>query len=77
MRRIRTFLTNSGKEIRVYRKSETDEYVVRFYNHLGVLMDASDSFHSDKEDAINTARYCQEEEDKACADLYKAGLRFA
>lgn len=56
MRVIAKFLdTKTGATSRVYRNAEWEEYVVRFYNHEGVHMDASDYHTSDKQDALNTA----------------------
>lgn len=42
-------------EARVYRDSETDEYVTRFY-HSDVLQEPQDYFTDDRKDAIQTAR---------------------
>lgn len=64
MAAILVLKTENGKTIKVYRKSETDEWVVKFYNSQGVHMDASDSFHNDKLDAIDTACYAQRRENE-------------
>lgn len=56
MRFLNEFQLSGGKFTRVYRNAEWDEYVVRFYNHKGVHMDASDYHTSDKQDAYDTAQ---------------------
>ena len=43
-------------EMRVYRDSEWDEYVVRIFSREGLLLDGGGYFTSDKEDALGTAR---------------------
>jgi len=45
-----------NKKAVVYRNPEYDEYQVKFHHDNKHLKDA-DSFHSDKEDAQNTARH--------------------
>lgn len=60
MKLLDTFPLDNGKLIKLYHKFETNEYVLRFYNHLGVWMDASDYFASDKEDAIDMAEFYAE-----------------
>ncbi len=44
---------------KVYRDAESNEWRVRFYVD-GKLRANADSFHTDKDDAINTARYSVE-----------------
>jgi hypothetical protein len=52
-RRIHTY-ENNGKQAKVYRNSDFDEYEVRFSVQGEDLPDA-DYFTNDKQDAIDTA----------------------
>lgn len=61
MRKIHSFTLKDGSKSVVYHNSEWDEYVVRWYNHQGVHMDASDYYTGDKQDAIDTARPSNDE----------------
>lgn len=56
MRLLHTYKWSNGNSTKVYRNAEWNEYVVRFYNHKGVHMDASDYHTDDKDDAIGTAQ---------------------
>lgn len=56
MRKIAEFEWPNGNKTRVYRNVEWNEYVVKFYNHQGVHMDASDYHTNDKQDALDTAK---------------------
>ncbi len=56
MQKIAEFEWPNGNKTRVYRNAEWDEYVVKFFNHQGVHMDASDYHTSDKQDALDTAK---------------------
>lgn len=51
---------SDGNFSKVYYDYEWGEYVVEFYNHKGVHMDASDYHTDSKEDAILTAEYLDE-----------------
>lgn len=55
MRLIKTCTSKTGKTAKVYRNTDWDEYVVRFYNHLGTHMDASDYHTNTLAYTINTA----------------------
>jgi hypothetical protein len=56
MKIIAKFLdTKTGAIAKVYRDPEWNEYVVKYFNHNGVHMDASDYHTNDKQDALNTA----------------------
>lgn len=55
-RRIDTISnTRTGEFAKVYRDSETREFVVRFYTSESTLKPAEDYFTDDKADAIGTA----------------------
>ena len=48
-------------KVQVYRDSEWDEYVCRLFR-FGVLYEPADSFHTDKKDALDTAKAMLSEE---------------
>jgi len=52
------FTTNptTGAHAKVFRDSDTQEFVVRFYTAEGTLKPAEDYFTDDKADAIGTSR---------------------
>ena len=56
MRKIAEHRDNDGRKSVVMFDHGNREYIVRFYNHRGVHMDASDYFTDDREDAIGTAK---------------------
>ena len=60
MHKIAEFKAENGKKTKVYWNADYSEYVVRFFNHKGVHMDASDYFTNDKKDALNTAKIAVE-----------------
>ncbi|PTT78682.1 hypothetical protein DBR42_22945 [Pelomonas sp. HMWF004] len=47
----------TGAHAKVYRDSDTQEFVVRFYTAEGTLKPAEDYFTDDKADAIGTAEH--------------------
>jgi len=56
MRLIKTYKAKDGNYTKVYRNIEWDEYIVHFYNHQGVHMEAADYHTDDKQDALSTAQ---------------------
>lgn len=52
----------SNKKASVYLISRS-KYVVRWYDHRGIHMDASDYITNDKRDALNAARSSVAEDD--------------
>ena len=55
MRLLQTLKAASGNKAKIYWDSDLKEYVVKFYNHLGTHMDASDYFTPDRADAFGVA----------------------
>lgn len=63
MRLIQTNYSSTKKEkmAKVYRDTELQEYVVKFYNN-NVYQKNADYFTPDKDDAVSTAtRFCNQE----------------
>lgn len=60
MRLVQRLDHPDGNFAKVYYDYEWGEYIVKFYNHRGVHMDASDYHTDSKEDAILTAKYQNE-----------------
>ena len=55
-RKIHVYESN-GKQAKVYRNAELDEYEVRFYRKHQPLPTSTDYFTNDKQDAIDTAHH--------------------
>jgi hypothetical protein len=67
LRLLATYTAANGKAAKVYRNVEWDEYIVRWFNHAGVHMDASDHHTPDKQDALSTAQHSITQEDAESA----------
>lgn len=54
-RLLATFHGPEGEKTKIYRDSEWDEFVVQFYDHRGVHLDASDYHTTSRQDADHVA----------------------